>query len=471
MRLNIRLMGLLHGILIIGMIGYFLLRVSFYSGAGRSRSREGNSGVPILVLAAGLTVIGFAGTFFGNLIKAAVSRQREFLADASAVQFTRQPDGLSGALRKIGGFAAGSAVQNPNAPEASHMFFGRATSGLSAMFSTHPPLPERIRRIDPSWNGEFPDAVSRVEADPGSRVAAAGASGFAGDDGGTAAGRPSAVDLGGAVASVGQPNEAHLRYAAGLIASLPARLVEAAREAYGARAVVYSILLDRDPATRQRQLTHLESAADPGVFRETLALSPHVERLNTRLRLPLLEITLPALRGLTADQHATFSQNVVALVEADERIELFEWAMYRILRRDLDAHAGRTGAQRVGHASVKAVADAAEMLLSVLAYVGHRSTDAALHAFEEASRALGVDAIRLRRQEDCSLEALDRALVRLDEAAPQVKRRVLEAAVACIRADLHVTVTEAELLRAISASMRCPMPPIALDESPPPPGV
>ena len=122
MRLNIRLMGLLHGILIIGMLGYFLLRLSFYTGGGR-RSRSGKEAIPIMAIGAGLAVIGFAGTFFGNLIKAAVSRQREFLADASAVQFTRQPDGLAGALKKIGGFSAGSSIENPNAPEASHMFF------------------------------------------------------------------------------------------------------------------------------------------------------------------------------------------------------------------------------------------------------------------------------------------------------------------------------------------------------------
>ena len=162
MRLNIRLMGLLHGIFLIGMIGYFILRMSFYSGAGGGRSRDSKGALPILALGAGLAIVGFAGTFFGNLIKAAVSRQREFLADSSAVQFTRHPGGIAGALKKIGGFVTGSKVENPNAPQASHMFFGRATSGFSAMFSTHPPLGERIRRIDPSWDGEFPELPPQV---------------------------------------------------------------------------------------------------------------------------------------------------------------------------------------------------------------------------------------------------------------------------------------------------------------------
>ena len=141
MRLNIRLMGILHGILIIGMLGYFILRMTASSGRGRRSSRGGGGGavVAILALGAGLMAVGFFGTLFGNLIKAAVSRQREFLADASAVQFTRQPSGLAGALKKISGLAAGSRIENPNAPEASHMFFGRATGGFAGLFSTHPP--------------------------------------------------------------------------------------------------------------------------------------------------------------------------------------------------------------------------------------------------------------------------------------------------------------------------------------------
>ena len=463
MRLNIRLMGLLHGILIIGMIGYFLLRVSFYSG-GHRRSRDGSSGLPILALGAGLSVIGFAGTFFGNMIKAAVSRQREFLADASAVQFTRQRDGIAGALKKIGGFAAGSAVRNPNAPEASHMFFGRATSGLNAMFSTHPPLAERIRRIDPSWDGAFPDAVPPVPAEAPAR-AAGGAVGFAAGGG---AGPTGAAGIEDAVRSIGRPSEAHIRYAAELIESLPPRLASAAREPYGARAVVYALLLDREPGMRQTQLSHLERAADRGVFDETLKIAPHVEQLHARLRLPLLELSLPALRALTAAQYRTFRSNMAALVEADQRIDLFEWTIHRILLRDLGAHFDGARSSRVRHQSLEAVRGSAELLLSVLAYVGHRVPDAAGRAFDRARETLGA-AIALLPREACGLAALDDALARLDEAAPAVKRRVLDAAAACVGADRRVTAAEAELLRAVSSSMSCPMPPMVLPT--PEPGV
>ncbi|MSO45895.1 MAG: hypothetical protein EXQ59_03900 [Acidobacteria bacterium] len=458
MRLNLRLMGLLHGILIIGMLGYFILRMSFYTG-GRRRSKDGKDGLPIMALGAGLAVIGFAGTFFGNLIKAAVSRQREYLADASAVQFTRQPEGLAGALKKIGGFAKGSAIQSPNAPEASHLFFGRATSGFIGLFATHPPLEERIRRIDPSWDGAFPEAEPMTNVGVAPTVAVPGASGFAGE---MASGAQATASLAGAVASIGQPSQAHIQYAARLIEDLPAAVVAAAREPFGARAVVYALLLSRRGGTRQQQIAHLEARADRGVFEETLRLAPLVESLNPRARLPLLEIALPALRALSASQHPLLLRNVVTLVEIDNTIELFEWSLHRVLRQELKTPSGRSQA-RVRHRSVGSVQAHCERLLSTLAYVGHRDTGGAAHAFERARLALGLADARLQPQEGCGLAELDVALHHLDEASSQVKRQVLEAAVVCITADHDVTVEEAELLRGVSALMSCPMPPIMSD--------
>ena len=455
MRLNIRLIGLLHGIFLIGLIGYFILRMSFYSGAGGGRSRDSKGALPILALGAGLAIVGFAGTFFGNLIKAAVSRQREFLADSSAVQFTRHPGGIAGALKKIGGFVTGSKVENPNAPQASHMFFGRATSGFSAMFSTHPPLGERIRRIDPSWDGGFPELPEAGDAAPG-MTSPPGAAGFAGAE----AGASTSPDISNAVSQVGQPTPAHVAYAAELIDRLPEPVVEAAHEPYGARAVVYALLLDRDPGPRRLQLSHLEAAADDGVYEETLRLAPLVERLDPGMRLPVLEIALPALRALTLRQVERFQENVVALVEADEMIDLFEWSLERILLRDMQASFGRSAPTRVRHRSARAVQAPLAVLLSVLAYVGNRERHAAEGAFAEGWHVLALPERRLLPHEECGFTALDAALVELDRAAPQVKKRALEAAVACITADRHVTVEEGELLRAVSAWINCPMPPL-----------
>ena len=450
MRLNIRLIGLLHGILIIGILGYFVLRMGMFSRVGRSRSRQQGSPLPLLALGAGLMAVGLFGTLFGNLIKAAVSRQREFLADASAVQFTRQPAGIAGALKRIGGATTGSGIQSPNAPEASHMFFGRATRGLAGLFSTHPPLAERIRRIEPSWDGAVPEGPPVASNQP----SAAGVAAFAG---GAASAGPPTVD------QVGQPaGEAHLQYAARLVKSLPAQLVSAVHEPYGARAVVYALLLDHKAAPRQRQLSHLEGAADPGVYEETLRLMPLVERLDTRARLPLLDMSLPALRGLVLAQYDLFKQNVAELVQADDEIDLFEWSLHRILLHDLEAHFVKRSPPRVRHRTLASVRAHSELLLSMLAYAGHRDRESARHGFEQAKRSLELPDARLRPVDDLKFAALEAALAALEEAAPKVKRQVLRAAVACIAADRMVTATEAELLRAISASLGCPMPPLLL---------
>ena len=450
MRLNIRLIGLLHGILIIGILGYFVLRMGMFSGVGRSRSRQQGSPLPLLALGAGLMAVGLFGMLFGNLIKAAVSRQREFLADASAVQFTRQPAGIAGALKRIGGATTGSGIQNPNAPEASHMFFGRATRGLSGLFSTHPPLADRIRRIEPSWDGALPEGPPAASARP----SAAGVAAFAG---GAASAGPPTVD------QVGQPaGEAHLQYAARLVKSLPAQLVSAAHEPYGARAVVYALLLDHEAAPRQRQLAHLKGAADPGVYEETLRLMPLVEQLDMRARLPLLDISLPALRGLVLAQYELFKQNVAELIQADDEIDLFEWSLHRILLHDLEAHFVKRRPPRVRHRTLASVRAHSELLLSMLAYAGHRDLESARHGFEQAKRSLELPDARLRPVDDLRFTELDAALAALEEAAPKVKRKVLRAAVACIAADRTVTATEAELLRAMSASLGCPMPPLLL---------
>lgn len=445
MRLNMRLMGLLHGMFLIGMIGYVLLRTRVTT---------------FVVVGGGLSVVGFSGTVFGNLIKAAVGRQREFLADASAVQFTRAPEGIAGALKKIGGLAEGSSIKSPNAPQASHMYFGRGTSGLSAMFSTHPPLEKRILRLDPAWDGEFLELPAEVVEALTVATTASGAE--------AETGAATGLEVAEAIDRVGRPTLAHLEYAAGLIAQLPESVVEAAHETYGSRALIYALLLDRAPGPRELQLSYLAASADYGVYEETVRLAPAVDQLDSRVRLPLVEMALPALRALTTWQYQRFQESLVELVQADDRLDLFEWALQRILLKDMEACFGSTGPARARHHSISGVHSPLRSLMSVLAYVGDRNPEAAEHAFEQAWRILRLPATRLMAHDECSFADLDAALAELDLISPKLKRRVLEAAVACIAADRRVTSGEAELLRAVSALMSCPMPPILTGNATPP---
>ena len=206
--------------------------------------------------------------FFGNLIKSAVSRQREFLADASAVQFTRNPEGIAGALKKIGGFGDGSLIESPSANEVSHMFFGQAVSFfMGGLFATHPPLSERIQRLDQHCQGS---AMTPV---PGNSSVAnqldGGVSALQGSTGATPAPgyQVSATQLNDSMqAHMGEPQLAHRQYAQELLVSLSPSIQQAAHEPYGARALVYGLLLDKKPQVRHRQLQHLAAQADSVVF-------------------------------------------------------------------------------------------------------------------------------------------------------------------------------------------------------------
>ncbi|MFQ5416725.1 MAG: M48 family metallopeptidase [Myxococcota bacterium] len=444
MRLNIRLMGVVHGILIIGIIGYFLLRSSMYGGAVRRRDSRDNSGVPILAIGFGLMVTGFLGTVFGNLIKASVSRQREFLADASAVQFTRDPSGIAGALKKIGGFEAGSGVQHPNAPEASHMFFGRAiASGFGSLFATHPPLEQRIRRIDPSFDGRGSEIATAAPADE-----MAGAAGFAG------AGAAAAFD------HIGQTTPEHLRYAEELMASLPPPIVDAAHEPYGARALLYALLIDRDPQTRRTQLSDLAQHADPAVAAETQRLLPDMDALDARVHLPLVDILIPALRQLSPSQYRMFADNVNRLIRADRKIDLFEWTLQRILLQHLAPGFESVPVRRVKHGSLDRLRDHGRVVLSALAHAGGRSPAAAQRAFAQGAEDAALEGLDLLDAGRSGLAQIDEALFELDALAPLEKRRLLHACATTVCADRTVTVAEAELLRAVADSLACPMPPL-----------
>ena len=466
MRLNIRLIGILNGILIIGMIGYYVMRTMFYTGGGRSRrGKDGGSGMPILAIGLGLMAVGFLGTMFGNMIKAAVSRQREFLADASAVQFTRDPDAVAGALKKIG--AIGANVRNPAAVEVSHMFFARAiTSGLNSVFATHPPLKERIRRIDPSWDGTYPKIEAPAKPRPQKPATKRGIdvgeliTGTAILAGAGHSTRPAADP----VAQIGQPTPDHVAYAARLIQAVPGPIAEAVREPYGARAVIYALLINREEEARRKQLERVRVHADEGVRELTRKMLDSIEQLDERARLPLVDLATPALRELSPSQYRTFRGNVNALVEADDRLDLFEWVLQRMILHHLEPQFADVEPSRVKYYALNRLEGPVAMLLSALSHAGQDDPAAASVAFEQAKARVRLPGLRLLERQKCGLRDLDAALDVLDTVSFKQKRKLLEAGAAAILADRQVTVHEAELLRGVADSLGCPMPPLLSDQ-------
>ena len=455
MRLNLRLMGVLFGILLIGLAGYILLRsTSGYRVRVNDRDddRGGRNVLPLIGLA--LYVIGYVGVFFANLIKAAVSRQREFLADASAVQFTRNPDGIAGALKKIGALSAGSKILEPRAAEASHMFFGSAGGAgqLFGLLETHPPLVERIRRLDPSFDGDF----SKVSlALPDDRAAAAP----------VAVRQPRArsfsfnpAEAVGRVGTIGAP---HLLYAAGLLEDLGPALTAQVRDPLGGQATIFGMLLDPAEAVSQQQLSWLDRNAHPAVVRQMRAVLPEVRKLAPEARLPLVEMAVPALRQMSPAQMRDFLAGVKALVEADNKLTIFEYALQRLLLRHLVAYFVKRPSHPPQYTSYEPLVEPANVVLSSLARGGQSTTEAAAAAFEAGATALDWSSrFELSPEGSTDLIQLDGALRTLDLASRPLKKQILLACAATIGADGRVTVEEGELLRAISDSLDCPMPPI-----------
>ncbi|MFP4228061.1 MAG: M48 family metallopeptidase [Salinivenus sp.] len=463
MRINLRLMGLLHGILLISLAGRLVLHTAFYSGGGRNRDNKGK--IALLLFGVALVVIGFAGYFCGTLIKAAVSRQREFLADAAAVQFTRNPDGLAGALKKIGGHVQGAQVEASGAEASSHLFFGNALEGRflgSGWLSTHPPLTARIQRIDPEFDGSFPN----VETTDGALTSLGeGAQGLHGG----AAPAPRTPPPGAASdpsQQAGTVNAEQIAYAEQLRAQLPDPLRRAAHEPLGAVALLYGLVLSPTDDVRERQWNLLRHQEAAPVVSETEHLWPVVREVNRADRLPLAGLAAPALRDLSDEQRTRFRETLRALTEADDTVTVFEYALQTMVRHRLD-HAAAPSERRVRHRRLRDVVEAVEALLSVLARVGHQTEEAAREAVAAAVDGLeGYDRSRPIRVEPVAPEALDAALDRLAQTAPSLKKDILQACSRCVRADDTVTAGEADLLRAVAMALDVPVPPVLTEEEP-----
>ncbi len=453
MRLNIRLIGILHGILLIGLMGYYIMRFG-----PRSRNSKGGGG--IMVMGMGMMVIGYAGTFFGNLIKAAVSRQREYLADAAAVQFTRNPDGIGGALIRIGTKATGGILDNPKSGEISHSLFCQGiTSSLLSLFSTHPPLSERISRIIPSWDGEFNAKYRSKPAVTQSDLPDSPS------DKARLSKKNAAILAGGVVLSkdevvgrVGRPTSRHLGYARKLIEELPTELSRAAHNPYGAQALIYALVLDVDYSERGKQIQYLKSSVSSGVNDEVGKMEKEVRSLAKEYRLVLVDLSLSTLRQLTADQYQSFKKTLNGLVLADGKINLFEWLLQKIVFHHLDKVFKENSGSQKNKVSLKRTKEACTILLSLFSIALKQKGVTKQEAFNAAKKEIGWLDSDLMLTGGFNLQNLDSALDDLAGLQPRFKAVLLKACTAIITVDKHVSIEETELLRAVADTLDCPMP-------------
>lgn len=480
MRLNIRIMGLLFGLLAIAVLARTVLR---FVPQGRSGNRRGGAGggiFVILVAAVAVLVIGYVGLFFGRLIQAAVSRSRESLADASAVQFTRDPGGLRGALVKIGATARGSYLASPQGEEVAHMLFA---PGMSRLFATHPALEQRLRAIDPRFDArEFGDMRERLAAErqaaQAERARASEAtgpreSGFRAahgdadpaDTSATVAARlNSLLALPGAATTVaqlvGNPGTLHVAAAQQIRQSLPESLSVAGRHPASARALFLALALEPDLAARERQQSFVARQLGNEVVAVMRDLQPDVDALQPQQRMPVLMHAFPALRQLPRDERARLMACLNGMLQREGRMSLPTYALRKLaqvqLRDDLDPRG------RVGKLPLSTMSRELQTLFAVLAQHGHTEESQARQAYE-AGISLVLPHLRaVYVAPDNWATQLDVALTRLDQLTPQAKEQLVRGLVRTIVSDRRLTIGEAELLRAVCASLHCPLPPLTL---------
>lgn len=490
MRLNMRLMGAVYGILCLAMCGRVLMRVS-HSGRRSMSSRKERPEAYLFVLGLGLFLVGCVGELLGKLIKAAVSRQREFLADASAVQFTRNPLGVTGALKKIGGYEQGATVLAPAAVEASHFFFCDLYERLFAhsWLATHPPLCERIERLDPSFRGEFP-ALAEGIAEPVHERAAftaarprfaggaeaielphepvalgecampeaaiSGKGGFSlpSSPASAAAGHVALADT--IVAQVGSAEASAIEYGQRQLAGLPANLRSAAENPFAACALVHGLLLDG--SHERAQLAQVSALSGAALAAETARWAAPVRALRRGEQLALVELAAPSLRQLSAEQRMQFSRTLDALMQTDRRVSIFEHVVGSMLRERIQGEHDAQARSRVRHRRLSSVNSSLELVLSALAHAGDSDGSAAAIGFERGATRLPGATLRLLPVSERLVSALGPALEELRALAPELKQQVVDACAQAALSDRRVSADELTLLRAICDALRCPLP-------------
>ena len=455
MRLNIRLMGALFGILLLALIGRRVLHSARYMG----RSRD-NSGAVIVIIAITLTLVGYIGLFFGRWIKSAVSRQREYLADASAVQFTRDPGGISGALKKIAIYSDASYL-NVESEEVGHMLFG--SGQRMNLFATHPPIMERIQRVEPSFNEEELKTIAKRIKRDAAREAKRQARLAEKEELEQKQGGAAIFDAGRFMEQIGNPDWERLLMAAAVAASIPESVRTAAHSADWAPEALFYTLLDNDPVIQDRQMLIIAQRMGSDSDQRVRGLLGAAEELKPEQRLPLMEVALPSLKRHPPEFVHKVLETVNELINADGRVEVFEYLLARVVNQYLFEAMNPHGVKNSGRKTLSGLAPQAAMVIAVLARHGNEDDSGAQQAYDKGFTGLGLkEPLPIPDTSDW-IGSLDKALAELDKLRLPDKEILVRSLIETVTADGKLVAAELELLRAVCAMLHVPVPIIPAD--------
>ncbi|WP_250658731.1 M48 family metallopeptidase [Alkalimarinus coralli] len=478
MRINIRLIAVLAGILLIGQIGQFLVSSAF----NRSHSyRSGRNRGDVALLGVGLVMIciGYTGLFFGRIIKAAISRQREFLADAASVQFTRNPEGIAGALYKIYDDQDGSRLRfTHHAEDINHLCFSESVKmHLSGLLASHPPLKERITTIGASYFVRFKarahKARKRSASSPEEPVGIytnspqeitnttniaphvnSLASQMAASTNTQAAAPHQPIEY-----SIGSVSPAHIDYAASLLQSIPARVKQLAHSSSGAQSLILSLMLNEaklalDKNAFSQLSTSTQANLKSNTYNEVALL---LKDITVNQRTPILELAIPSLKKLSTDQRSCFIDDLSTIANLDAKITFYEFALITLTKQQLNPSFGRKVISQ--YHSFKSVTNEVAIMLKLFAMASTpNKTEQQLH-FRRAVRTYSDD-IRWEDDLPCSVKGVSHALNKLRLLSPLLKRPLIDSFVECVMEDNEIKPREYELLRLVAIVLDCPIPPL-----------
>tara|TARA_R110001592_G_scaffold7126_1_gene40161 strand:+ start:27147 stop:29396 length:2250 start_codon:yes stop_codon:yes gene_type:complete len=541
MRLNMKLVAVLHGILMIAESGRFFMKMAssnrhYRSGFGSSsistgsitmfgnnasHNRRGNNiGALFFVFGLCLWLIGLLGQLFGALIKAAVSRQREFLADASAVQFTRNPDGIADALSIIGGASYQSKLEHHSAHELGHLFFSNANAlekvkaifhpAQWMVFATHPPLTERIKRIQPKWAGHFikqdikledlnahanPDPTYPSFDDMQVKGFQAGTSALAGGE--TIRGENEVGSMPQnakqdsynyvefEVAENADHNEdissdsdknAHIDNSASINSASNFQVFEELRlqahQPYDASLMILSLLISDDVDVKKSQIDEIIKAYPNESVQRIKIISTLKTKLNQLLSkqiLDLIELALPSLKLMSLKQYQDQKNLLTLLIQADGKVDVFEWLLFQLVKQHLDRHFALSRPLKPKYKNIQSLSELFEIVLSRVVHYGFEDKleaeideqDKRL-AFIRACDISGAKGLKLLKIEDCDGKEFSQAVHHLSLAYPLLKPRIIKGLLTAIHFDEEITDQERYVITAIAVVMDCPL--IGLDE-------
>jgi Zn-dependent protease with chaperone function len=454
MRLSIRLMSMVFGLMAVSLAGRLLIRLSAASRGGSGRSR---GVVPLLLIGVAIAIVGQIGFWAGRILQAWISRKRECLADASAVQFTRHPDGLRDALLRIAAQGTPHRSGASGMEEIAHMLLVPDTRRLLA---THPSLEERVRELDPHVTRERFESLVRQAGEQmkAGRVMDPAASFIASPSAAALAG--SAVPAAAALiaATTGAPAPLHLEQAIAVRHALPATLRASAEQPERAQALLLAIVMFADRGPHERRVACVRDQLGAAMADAVQQAAVVASELAPMLRLPAVLQLMPALRALPLAGRVQYVATLRELMRLDDGLSVFEYALEKIAIRALLPREGARDPH--GRLALDDVAAALGIVFAVLARHGAASDESARHAYEA-----GLAPLLPRHRPGYSVIAdwapmFDGALEELCRLRVAAKQLLIEGLVRSIAHDELLTPAEAELLRAICAVLECPLPPL-----------